>query len=368
MTKSDSSSGGQVVPVRCGERSYSVVIGPGMTVELGRWLESKGDPGRAVVLADETVLTLHGTALEQSLGALPTIPVPPGERSKSLATAARVYDRLAALRVERGDVLITFGGGVVGDLGGFVAATWLRGIRFVQVPTTLLAAVDASVGGKTGVNHPAGKNLIGAFHQPSGVFVDVGYLGTLPGRDYAAGIAESVKQALIRAPEFVAWHEEHVDGLIRRDPDDLVELIRRNCAIKAGVVSADEREQGLRAILNYGHTIGHALETHLDYAWRHGECVGLGMLAENAIAVGRGWMRETDADRVRSLLAGLGLPVHLPFGVSEERIIGLCRLDKKVRGGSIHFVLLRGIGDPVRVSDVSDEEIGRALDAIRPRS
>ena len=290
--------------------------------------------------------------------------VEPGEQSKTLANAGRLYDELAAARIERDDLFVTFGGGVVGDLGGFVAATWLRGIPFVQIPTTLEAAVDASVGGKTGVNHPAGKNLIGAFHQPSAVIIDTDFLSTLPARDFAAGLGESVKHAVISGEEFLAWHERHAAEILARDADVLSELIARNCAVKADIVSRDEREAGLRAVLNYGHTVGHALEHFLDYELRHGECVGLGMIAANELSCRRGLLAVPVAERIRELLSCLGLPGHVPRRLDPKQVVAVCRMDKKARCGAVNFMLARGPGQIERVSDVADAEIVAALAAI----
>jgi 3-dehydroquinate synthase len=292
--------------------------------------------------------------------------VPPGEASKSLDLARRLYDELARQRVERRDIILTFGGGVVGDLGGFVAATWLRGIRFLQIPTTLEAAIDASVGGKTAINHPAGKNLIGAFHQPIGVVVDTDFLATLPQRDFVAGLGESVKHAAISPGDFLDWHEARVEDILARAPGALTELIARNCTIKAAIVSRDEREADLRAILNYGHTIGHALEHHFGYELRHGECVALGMLVANEINCQRGGLDRAVADRIAALIARLSLPTRLPRRVDPAEIARLCQADKKMQGGAVRFVLLAGLGSTVRAANVTDAEIEQALAAIQP--
>jgi 3-dehydroquinate synthase len=319
-----------------------------------------------VVIADQHVADLHLARILEAVPGAFVLTFPQGEASKSLDTAGRLCDQLAEARVGREALICAFGGGVAGDLAGFVAGTWLRGVGFVQVPTTLLAAVDASVGGKTGVNVPAGKNLVGVFHQPEAVFIDTDLLRTLPARDLAAGLAESVKHALIRAGDFFAWHEEHAEGLVGSTPEELTWLIARNCEIKAAVVAQDEREADLRAILNFGHTIGHALEHELEYELRHGECVGLGMLVENEIAVARRMLDPTLADRTKALLQRLGLPTHLPRAVADEAVLAACRVDKKVRAGVIRFVLLHSLGDPVIVGDVSDAEIVSALRLIRP--
>jgi 3-dehydroquinate synthase len=322
---------------------------------------------QTVVIADKTVADLHLQRLRAHLpGDSVVLTFPPGETSKSLGEVGRLYDQLAQARIERDALIVTFGGGVASDLGGFVAATWLRGIRFAAVPTTLLAAIDASVGGKTGVNLPGGKNLIGAFHQPVAVIIDTGFLQTLPDRELRAGLAESVKHAAVRDAEFLAWHEGHAEALASRNADATAALIARNCEIKAEVVALDEREAGLRAILNHGHTLGHALEHLLGYELRHGECVALGMLAENELACLRGLLPRATADRIRDLLERLGLPLRLPQAVDLAQVVAACRLDKKVRHGAINFVLLRELGQPVRVADVSEAEISAALATIQP--
>jgi len=326
-----------------------------------------GDVSQLVVIADQTVADLHLDRLIEGLNPEPLVlTFPPGEASKCLETASALYDALARSRIERGAVIVAFGGGVAGDLAGFVAATWLRGVRCIQVPTTVLAAVDASVGGKTGVNLPDGKNLVGVFHQPVAVVVDTGFLETLSERDFCAGLAESVKHAAIRDAAFFAWHEAHVEAIKGRGPGAVAELVARNCEIKADVVAQDEREAGLRAILNYGHTIGHAIEHQLGYALRHGECVGLGMVAENALAQGRGTLQPGEAERIRDLVEALGLPTRLPALIAAEDVIAACRLDKKVRGGAIRAVLVRKIGEPEQVAGVGEEEIAGALPVIQP--
>ncbi|RMF76007.1 MAG: 3-dehydroquinate synthase, partial [Planctomycetota bacterium] len=300
------------IRVELAERAYDLVIGAGARRTLPQLL-ARLAPNTVAIVADARVADLHLPALE-SLIERPCVVLrfPPGEASKSLRVAGELYERLADGGVARDDLVLTFGGGVAGDLGGFVAATWQRGVRFVQTPTSLEAAIDASVGGKTGVNHACGKNLIGSFHQPAGVIIDIDFLATLPQREYVAALAESVKHALIRDASFLNWHEANLEPILRREPSTLEELIARNCEIKARVVEQDEREAGLRMILNFGHTIGHACEHLLNYEWRHGECVALGILAANRIAVRRGVLPGETEQRVRELLAGLGLPTRLP--------------------------------------------------------
>ncbi len=348
-------------------REYTITIGARILAELPDCLAALRPFGKVIVVADETVFRLHGGAL---LGALPegtrALTFPAGEASKSIEQCADLYRALAEHATTRDSLLIAFGGGVAGDLGGFVAATWMRGIRFIQVPTTLEAAVDASVGGKTGLNLPAGKNLVGAFYQPAAVWIDVELLSTLSQRDFVAGLAESVKHACIREPAFLRWHEEHASHILCRDRQTLAELVARNCAIKAAVVAADEREADLRAILNYGHTLGHAFEHELEFECRHGECVALGMLAENHIAVARLALDRHLAERIARTLAALGLPNRLPRSLSPAAVLAACRLDKKNRAGSIHAVLIHDLGKPVRVVNLLEEEILDAQRALSP--
>lgn len=349
--------------------TYTIHIGPSASARL--WpVAARLAPGRTpVVITDETVARLHVASLIGGHEPRPAVvALPPGEDSKSLASAAHVYAELARLRFERSDVLVAFGGGVIGDLAGFVAATWMRGVPFVQAPTTLEAAVDAAVGGKAGVNHAAGKNLIGAFHQPRAVFIDTNFLRTLPQRDFAAGLAESVKHAAIRDRDFVQFHADHAAEICARDDGIVSRLIERNCRIKAAVVAADERESGLRAILNHGHTIGHALECCLGYELRHGECVALGMQVENEIARRRGWLSDGDATWIAGLLTvALGLPSEVPRPIDNATVLNATRLDKKNRAGAVGYVLLRGLGKPQIVHDVTDAEVAAALAIIQPQ-
>lgn len=357
----------RTVHVDLEDRSYPIHIGPGARGMIQKCIVGLGPSAKIAVVADRDVADMHLPALLEQIAPEPLVlTFPSGETSKSLLTVRDLCEQLADACVERSAIIIAFGGGVAGDLAGFVAATWLRGVRFIQVPTTLLAAVDASVGGKTAVNLAAGKNLVGAFHQPSAVFIDTDFLRTLPPRDRAAGLAESVKHAAIRDPDFLAWHEAHVDALRGHAADVLSEMIARDCAIKAAVVSADEREADLRAILNHGHTIGHALEHLLGYELRHGECVALGMLVENELATKRGWLKAADAERIRQLLERHGLPLRLTRRTPADKVWAACQIDKKVRGHAVHFVLLRELGRPERVADVTPDDVAAALKVVQP--
>jgi 3-dehydroquinate synthase len=356
----------QAVAVALGPRSYPIQIGAGTREVLRESIISLGASAVAVI-ADADVARLHVDKLLSSMSLQAAVlTFPGGENSKSLSEIERLAEALADVGLDRGGVIVTFGGGVAGDLGGFLASVWLRGVRFLQIPTSLLAAVDASVGGKTGVNLAAGKNLIGAFHQPAAVIVDTDFLETLPEREFIAGLAESVKHAVIRDAHLLDWHERHSDAIRLRDPAITAELIAHSCRIKAAIVAADEREAGLRMILNYGHTIGHALESLLDYELRHGECVALGMLVENAFALRRGLLEAAEAERIRDLIAALELPMRLPRAVDADAVVARCRVDKKVRQGVVHFALPSGIGDAARVADIDAAEIRSALDIIAP--
>lgn len=352
----------KIVNVTLPERTYPIIIGRDSRRSLPELLNNR----RPILIADQTVATLHAKLIDALLpaGAV-MLTVESGEASKSLAQAGSLYDALAANHVERGDIIVALGGGMIGDLAGFVAGTWMRGIAFIQAPTTLEAAIDASVGGKTAVNLSAGKNLVGVFHQPEAVLIDTAFLDTLPQRDYCAGLAESVKHGVVRDAAFMTWQEANVPAILRREPGLQDELIAWNCSIKADVVVRDEREGGLRAVLNYGHTIGHAIEHLFEYDLRHGESVALGMRAENHIARGRALLGEAEVTRIGQLLDRFELPARLPGPVADADVIRVCRLDKKSRGGATRFVLARGIGGHTIVDDVADAEIAAALAVLR---
>lgn len=357
----------RIVDVHIASRAYPIFIGPGARNQLSGVLDRINGKSRVVIIADDGVAA-HLDALRAAVGGEPLVlTFPSGEASKSLTIAGRLYDSLAEARIGRRDIILTFGGGVAGDLGGFVAATWQRGLRYVQIPTTLEAAIDASVGGKTAINHGSGKNLVGAFHQPFAVIVDTEFLATLPARDFSAGLAESIKHAVVRDPHFLTWQEQHATAVLAREPAACIELIAKNCAIKAEIVARDEREENLRAILNHGHTIGHAIEHLLGYELRHGECVGLGMLAENDIAVSRGILPRGVAERIETLIQRCGLPTRLPRPLAGDKVLAASRMDKKNRGSAIFAVLISGIGQPALVGDISEAEIQAGLTRILPR-
>ena len=336
--------------------AYTVTVGAGV---LDRLMSAIG--GQAAVIADANVAALHAARLARALPNAAVLPFEPGEASKSLATAGTLYDRLAELGIGRGDTIVALGGGVAGDLAGFVASTWHRGTPWINVATSLEAAVDAAVGGKTGVNHPSGKNLIGAFHQPRQVIIDLELLSTLPDREFVAALAESVKHAVIADPAFLSWQEAAADAILARDGAIVEELIARNCAIKAAIVAQDERDRSLRLQLNHGHTFGHAFEAALSYQLRHGECVALGMLAENRLSVRRGWLSADDAQRVSALLARLRLPTHLPRNLDADVVLRAMRHDKKNADRRITFALLESIGCARLAADFDDALLSEVI-------
>jgi 3-dehydroquinate synthase len=290
-----------------------------------------------------------------------TVVLPDGEQYKNLETMNRIYTVLLEKRFDRRCTLIALGGGVIGDMTGFAAATYQRGVNFIQVPTTLLAQVDSSVGGKTGVNHPLGKNMIGAFYQPLSVVADTNTLNTLDDRELSAGIAEVIKYGLIRDREFFSWLESNMDRLLNRDPDCLAYAIERSCRNKAEVVAADELEAGERALLNLGHTFGHAIEAGMGYgSWLHGEAVAAGMVMAAQLSAAHGWLDPATLDRIVALIAKAKLPVRGPAGMSMQQYLGLMAVDKKVKAGKINLVLLKQLGKAV----VSDDYNPALLDAI----
>jgi len=352
--------------VSLAERSYPIHIGCGLLSRvdlLSPHLKAK----KAVIVSNTTVAPLYLDCLRstiESLGVtvLPII-LPDGERYKNWETLNLVFDALLAAHCERNTTLIALGGGVIGDMGGFAAACYQRGMPFIQVPTTLLAQVDSSVGGKTAINHPLGKNMIGAFYQPKLVLADITTLSTLPDRELRAGLAEIIKVGLIRDPDFFAWLEASIDDLLARRTGALAEAVRRSCANKAEVVAADERESGERALLNLGHTFGHAIETGLGYGeWLHGEAVAAGTLIAAELSHRLGWLAAEELARVERLFVRAGLPVRgAPLGA--VRYLELMRHDKKVEDGRMRLVLLRKIGRAV-VSDAAGEaDIAAAIDA-----
>lgn len=339
-----------------------VTVAPGGLGSLGPVLAERVGATRVLVVSDDTVAGLYGDAALASLARAgfehDLIALPPGDGTKSLASAERIYDRAASLGLARDGVILALGGGVVSDLAGFVAATWMRGVRFAICPTTLEADIDASIGGKTAVNHAAGKNLIGAFHQPVLVQIDPGCLRTLDRRDVVAGLAESIKHAVIADESFLSWHERQREAILAGEPDVMQELIERNVRIKAAVVSRDERERtAVRASLNFGHTIGHAIESARGYELRHGECVALGMVVACRMCAVLGRLDAGDAQRVTRCIEAFGLPTRLKSPPLIDEILSYLGSDKKVAKGKVRFVLLRGLGRTALCDDVPEEVV-----------
>jgi len=356
----------QEIHISLGDRSYPIVIGSGWLDRVGERLrEIVGTKAiRAAVVSDSRVAPLYVPKVSAALRAagftVSEIQIPEGEQHKNLAWLALLYDRLIEAQIERSSPVVAVGGGVVGDLAGFAAATVLRGVPIVQVPTTLLAQVDAAIGGKTGINHAAGKNLIGAFHQPRLVAIDVDTLRTLPRREYVAGLAEVVKYGAILDAKLFERLEQDVEKLLRQDPPLLVDIVARCCRLKADVVEADETEGGYRAILNFGHTIGHAIETLTEYRrLLHGEAVGIGMTCAARLSRAVGSLSRADVDRLERLLRALGIPTEVPTDLRQDQIALTIEADKKASGGRITFVCLESIGK-TRFVSLSAAEIASA--------
>jgi 3-dehydroquinate synthase len=342
----------QRLEVKLGRRSYPILIGPGLLGESETLSAHTGAP-KLLVVTDDVVAPLWLPRLEQGLAgrALETCILPGGEEQKTLGNVATIIDALVAARLNRDGMVLALGGGVIGDVAGFAAASYQRGIAIVQLPTTLLAQVDSSVGGKTGVNHPGGKNLIGAFHQPAAVITDTDTLATLPDRHLRAGIAEIVKAALAADAGLFAWLEANVQKLLAQDAPALEHAIRGACEIKAAIVGQDERERGRRAILNLGHTFGHAIETGAGFGQvLHGEAVAAGIVLAAELSARAGRLAGAEALRIRELLLSAGLPVDPPR-LGRARMLELMRMDKKVEGGRIRLVLLDGIGQATVTAD-----------------
>ena len=352
----------RTLPVRLAGRTYDVQVGDGLLDAAGDLISPFQSRGRTAVISDETVWALHGARLSASLSkagieALPIL-VPPGEQTKSFAGLEDVSDRLLALSLDRGDLITAFGGGVVGDLAGFAAAIYKRGIDFVQIPTTLLAQVDSSVGGKTAIDTPRGKNLLGAFHQPRLVLADLSVLATLPDREMRAGYAEIIKYGLLGDLKFFEWLEVNAAAVLAREPTALAHAVARSIEMKAEIVAEDEREQGRRALLNLGHTFGHALEAETGYdgALLHGEAVGVGMAQAFRFSAAQGFIQRQDAERATRAIAASGLPTRLsdlkghPFDAAQ--LVGHMAQDKKAEGGRLTFILARALGEAFVAKDV----------------
>jgi 3-dehydroquinate synthase len=350
-----------------GERSYPIYIGADLLRQpelLTRHIAAR----RVVLVSNETVAPLYLEKVRRGLEAFNPLDVilPDGEQYKTLEVLNRIFDALLAARCDRTTTILALGGGVIGDMAGFAAACYQRGVPFIQAPTTLLAMVDSSVGGKTGVNHPLGKNMIGAFYQPRAVIIDTNTLNTLPDREMSAGIAEVIKYGLIRDPGFFDWLEANLDRLLKRDPEALSEAIYRSCQNKAEVVVADEHESGVRATLNLGHTFGHAIETGMGYGnWLHGEAVAAGMAMAADLSHRLGWLKESDVTRITKLLARARLPVVAPARLSVQQFLDLMAVDKKVLGGKLRLVLLKRLGEAVVTDDFPSVALSATLNTVR---
>ena len=348
----------QELKVDLGDRSYPIYVGDHLfqKVDIAGAIRGK----QVMIVTNETIAPLYLCALRDQLSGLQVdeVILPDGESFKTLETLNLIFDALLQMRHNRTTTLIALGGGVIGDMTGFAAASYQRGVDFIQIPTTLLSQVDSSVGGKTGVNHPLGKNMIGAFYQPKAVLADTDVLKTLPERELAAGLAEVIKYGLIYDVEFLAWLEKNIEGLNGCDPELMAYAIKRSCEIKAEVVAQDEREGGIRAILNLGHTFGHAIETDQGYGnWLHGEAVGAGMWMAADLSMRLGWLEPADLARVETLLRRAKLPIAPPADMTPDRFIELMSVDKKVLDGQIRLVLLQTLGEAVVTSDVDPQAL-----------
>jgi 3-dehydroquinate synthase len=352
------------VKVALGGKSYQIYIGSGILAQTGRWLSEQGFSGKLVIITDPAVNKLYGEALNQRLTegsfSASTLLVPEGEEQKSLETAGRLYYELTACYAERTTPILALGGGVIGDLAGFVAATYLRGVPLVQMPTTLLAQVDSSIGGKVAIDHGRLKNMIGAFYQPSLVIADTSTLKTLPAEEFASGLAEVIKSAAIKDEKFFIFLEENLNKIKSHDEEALEEIVFQSAKIKADVVAKDEMDLGLRNILNYGHTIGHAVESVSDFRIEHGQAVAIGMVAAARISNQMGILDINEVIRLREVIEQAGLPTEMP-DLKPEEIIQAMKHDKKVRENKVRFVLLKSIGNVFVSDEVSQSLVERIL-------
>ena len=352
------------IDVATPSRAYTVTIGDGAIDEIARLLDRAHAPARRFVVSSPLVWRLHGPQLARALGGVEPILVPDGERFKQLPTVARIYDALLRANADRATTIVTFGGGVIGDMAGFAAASFLRGVALAHVPTTLLAQVDSAIGGKVGVNHPLGKNLIGAFHQPHAVVVDPLVLATLPRREFRAGLYEVIKYGMTSSAALFDRVARDRKAIFARAPEALTPIIAESCRIKADVVGRDEREGGLRRILNFGHTAGHAIEAVTKYRrFRHGEAIGYGMLVAAELARARGALADADRKALADLIASLG-PLPPIADLASAQMLEAMQHDKKVVAGRLHFVLPTAVGASTIVDDVTEKELRSALKQV----
>ena len=349
------------IDVTAGTHRYPIYIEHGLTAQLGRFVEQSKAGARQIFISNPLVWKLYGKALSRAVPRTEPILLPDGERYKQLGTVARAYDSLIRLQADRGTGIIAVGGGVIGDMAGFIAASYLRGIGLIHVPTTLLAQVDSSIGGKVGVNLPLGKNLIGAFYHPAFVATDPVLLETLPRREFRAGLYEVIKYGMTSSRELFDRVSKDIDGVFAKKPDVLVPIIGEACKIKAAVVCEDEREKGPRRVLNFGHTAGHALEAVTKYRrFRHGEAVAYGMLVAAELAVVRGLMLDADRQALARIIMQLG-PLPPVGDLSTREVLDAVKRDKKIVDGTLHYVLCTSIGSWTTVDDLSEDELGSAL-------
>lgn len=360
----------QTLNVELGERSYPIYIGDGV-LQRTSIIQSLIPSPQILIVTNTTVAPLYLAQVEAWLRAardgcqIEVVELPDGEQYKNLASVEQVFDRLMHLGFNRRCLIVALGGGVIGDMAGFAAACYQRGVPFVQIPTTLLSQVDSSVGGKTGVNHPLGKNMIGAFYQPQAVYIDTDVLVTLPDRELAAGLAEVVKYGLIADAGFFVWLEQNMDKLLAKDRSALQYAIMRSCQVKAQIVAQDEKESGIRAILNLGHTYGHAIETEMGYGqWLHGEAVSAGMIMACELSQSLGWLPDDVVGRARQLLVRARLPVSPPQGMGAAAFLRHMKVDKKVVNGRVRLVLLAALGEAVVTSDFDPDIFQKQLAAL----
>ena len=349
--------------VELGDRSYPIFIGDGL-MQLSKLLTSHIHGQQVLVVTNETVAPLYLEDLLENLSAysVETVVLPDGEIYKNIEQLNTIFNALLTKKYNRTATLVALGGGVVGDMTGFAAACYQRGVNFLQIPTTLLAQVDSSVGGKTAVNHKLGKNMIGAFYQPQCVIIDTSLLSTLPDRQFKSGLAEVVKYGLISDPDFFDWIEKNITKLLERDPAALCFAIEKSCANKAKIVARDERENDVRATLNLGHTFGHAIETFYSYeGWLHGEAVAVGMVMAAELSEHMGWIQKNDVNRIKKLLVLCGLPICPPKEISSKVFLELMSVDKKVLDGSLRLVLLQSIGEAVVASDINQDILMKVI-------
>ena len=358
-----------ILSVELGDRSYPIYIGSGL-LQHAQLLRQHITGKQVLIVTNDTIASLYLPSILKTLDSLhidglqtDTLVLSDGEQHKHLETVSLIWDHLLQQRHNRTTTIIALGGGVIGDMAGYAAAAYQRGVNFIQIPTTLLSQVDSSVGGKTGVNHLLGKNMIGAFHQPQCVIIDTQTLQTLPARELSAGLAEVIKYGLIAEPEFFAWLEHNITGLLELTPHLISKAIYQSCACKAHIVAADEREQGQRALLNFGHTFGHAIETEMGYGnWLHGEAVGAGMAMAADLSCRLGWISEAQLQRIQRLLQASGLPFWGPEKMQADTYLRHMQVDKKVTDGTIRLILLRQLGEAIVTSDFGSDMLLQTFD------